>query len=186
MILVSQSPFILSGSVRGNIAYGRPEAPLSEIEQAARQAGIYDSIAALPNGFDEAISEQGGNLSGGEKQRIALARAFLVPPEILLLDEATSALDNTRAEQVIGALASAMAGRTMLVVAHKLATLRDMDRILVLDDGQVVDQGTFDELAARPGLFQRLAQSEDASLGGTRPNADLSRTPNCDPALCLA
>jgi ATP-binding cassette, subfamily B, bacterial MsbA len=158
MSLVSQEPALFNDTVRANIALGRAGAPFADIEAAARAAAAHDFILALPNGYDTNVGERGSNLSGGERQRIALARAFLRDAPILLLDEATSALDAESEARVQEALSRLSKGRTVLVIAHRLSTVRDADRILVLDGGRIVEFGAHGDLMARNGLYTRLNQ----------------------------
>ncbi|MBV1705433.1 MAG: ATP-binding cassette domain-containing protein, partial [Hyphomicrobiales bacterium] len=155
--LVPQEPFIFGASVADNIAYGRPDASRADIEAAARRAAAHGFIAALPQGYDTALGEHGVTLSGGERQRLAIARAVLRDAPVLLLDEATSALDAESEAAVQAALDALMAGRTSLVIAHRLATVLKADRILVMDGGRIVEQGTHGELARAGGLYARLA-----------------------------
>jgi subfamily B ATP-binding cassette protein MsbA len=159
--LVTQEPFLFDDSIRANIAYARPEATAAEIEAAATAAAAHDFILALPGGYDTLVGEAGARLSGGQRQRIAIARAFLKNAPILLLDEATSALDTESEAQVQAALARLMAGRTTILIAHRLSTVRSADRIHVIDQGRIVETGTHGELIARQGLYARLAQSQD-------------------------
>lgn len=155
--LVPQEPTVFGVSVRDNIAYGRPDATATEIEEAARLAAADGFIRALPQGYDTVIGERGVTLSGGQRQRLAIARAVLKDAPILLLDEATSALDSESERAVQDALDRLMLGRTTLVVAHRLATILSADRILVMDEGRVVEEGSHAELKARGGLYARLA-----------------------------
>ncbi len=155
--LVPQEPTVFGVSVADNIAYGKPGATRAEIEEAARLAAADGFIRALPDGYDTVVGERGVTLSGGQRQRLAIARAVLKDAPILLLDEATSALDSESERLVQDALDRLMQGRTTLVVAHRLATILSADRILVMDDGRVVEEGTHAELKARGGLYARLA-----------------------------
>ncbi|MFM2391373.1 MAG: hypothetical protein RLZZ437_2928 [Pseudomonadota bacterium] len=156
--LVPQDPVIFAASARDNIRFGRPEASDAEVEAAARAAAAHDFIAALPQGYDSALGERGVMLSGGQKQRIAIARAILRDAPILLLDEATSALDAESEAAVQSAVETLSRGRTTLVVAHRLATVKRADRIIVFDHGRIVDEGTHEALVAAGGLYARLAR----------------------------
>lgn len=158
MALVPQDPVIFAASARENIRFGRPEASDAEIEAAARAAAAHDFIMALPEGYDSQLGERGVMLSGGQKQRIAIARAILRDAPVLLLDEATSALDAESERAVQAAFARLSEGRTTLVVAHRLATVKRADRIVVFDQGRIVAQGTHDALVAEGGLYARLAR----------------------------
>ncbi|MGJ7579449.1 ABC transporter transmembrane domain-containing protein [Variovorax sp. RHLX14] len=155
--LVPQDAVIFSASAFENIRYGRPEASKEEVYAAARAAFADDFLKALPEGYDTFLGERGVRLSGGQRQRIAIARAMLKNPPLLLLDEATSALDAESERMVQAALESAMAGRTTLVIAHRLATVQKADRIVVLDHGQIVEQGTHAVLVAKGGVYAKLA-----------------------------
>ena len=155
--VVPQEAVLFSDDVRANIAFGRPEAGEAEVRRAAEAAGALSFIEALPQGFATALGERGVRLSGGQRQRIAIARALLADPALLLLDEATSALDAESERAVQAALERLMRGRTTLVIAHRLATVRRADRIVVMDEGRVVASGTHAELAAGGGLYARLA-----------------------------
>jgi ATP-binding cassette subfamily B protein len=158
MALVPQDVLLFGGSIRENIAYGRPGADDQAIEAAARQANAHDFIMSFPEGYATLVGDRGIKLSGGQRQRIAIARALLKNPAILILDEATSSLDSESERLVQDALDRLMEGRTTFVVAHRLATIRDVDHIAVIDGGRVVETGTHDELSARPdGLYRRLS-----------------------------
>ena len=151
--LVQQDVYLFDGTIGENIAYGRPSATLEEIREAARAANIDAFIDGLPDGYETQVGERGARLSGGQKQRIAIARVFLKDPKILVLDEATSALDNESEHAVQESLSRLAAGRTTLVIAHRLSTIRDADEIVTVDDGQVVERGTHDELMALGGTY---------------------------------
>ncbi len=154
--IVQQDVYLFSGSVYENILYGRPDATRAEVEQAAAQAGAHDFILALPQGYDSYVGERGVKLSGGQKQRISIARVFLKNPPILILDEATSALDN-ESEQLVGqSLARLARGRTTLTIAHRLTTIQHADRILVLGENGIEEEGTHEELLALGGIYHRL------------------------------
>jgi len=156
--LVPQDPVIFATSARENIRFGRPQATDAEVEQAARAAAAHGFITQLPEGYDCQVGERGVMLSGGQKQRIAIARAILRDAPILLLDEATSALDAESERAVQDAVDGLARGRTTLIVAHRLATVKKADRIVVLDQGRVVAQGAHDALVADGGLYARLAR----------------------------
>src|SRR5262249_48841560 len=147
-----------------NIAYARSDAPRAEIEAAARAAAAHDFIAGLPRGYDTRVGELGSRLSGGQRQRIAIARAFLKNAPILLLDEATSALDTESEAQVQAALERLRAGRTTLIIAHRLSPVRGADRIYVIDGGRVVEEGDHARLVQRRGLYARLAGAQNLEL----------------------
>ena len=158
--VVSQTPFLFNTSIRENIGYGKPGATMAEIEAAARVANIHDFIASLPAGYETLAGERGSNLSGGQMQRITIARAILRDPAILLLDEATSALDSESEQLVQRALDQLRRGRTSFVVAHRLSTVVDADLIVVLDDGRVAEAGSHAELLARGGVYQTMYERQ--------------------------
>jgi subfamily B ATP-binding cassette protein MsbA len=164
--LVPQEATLFGGSVRENIRYGRLEATDAEIEAAALAANAHDFVTALPAGYDTQVGDRGSRLSGGQRQRVAIARAILKDPPILLLDEATSSLDNESERLVQDALDRLMRGRTTVIVAHRLSTIRGANRIAVLDDGWLVELGTHDELLAREGLYARLYRLQFVAADG--------------------
>ena len=169
--LVPQEATLFGGTIRENIAYGRLDATEEEIIEAARAASAHEFIAELPDGYETPLGDRGARLSGGQRQRIAIARAILKDARILLLDEATSSLDNESERAVQAALNRLMVGRTTLIVAHRLSTIRAAHRIAVLDDGWLVELGTHDELLARNGLYARLYRLQ---FTGT-PDPDVDR-----------
>ncbi len=157
--IVQQDVFLFSGTVAENILYGRLDATDAEVRDAARRARLEDTIAAMPDGYGTVIGERGVKLSGGQKQRLAIARMFLKNPAVLILDEATSALDTETERAIQASLAELSKGRTTLVIAHRLATIRDVDRIVVVDDG-VAEQGRHQELIAQGGVYRRLHEAQ--------------------------
>ena len=158
--LVAQQSFLFNGTIAENIGYGKPGAAFAEILRAARAANAHEFIIAKPDGYDMVVGEQGDKLSGGEKQRIAIARAILHDPRILILDEATSSLDSQTEGKIQEAIARLVEGRTTFAIAHRLSTLRSADRLVVLDDGQVVETGTHTELMERQGVFYNLVTTQ--------------------------
>ncbi|MGE0439246.1 MAG: ABC transporter ATP-binding protein [Gemmatimonadales bacterium] len=167
--IVQQDVFLFDGSVRDNIAYGRHDATDAEVEEAARRANAHEFIVNLPEGYESFIGERGVKLSGGQCQRLAIARAFLASPAILILDEATSNLD-TESEQLIQAsMATLLAGRTTFVIAHRLSTVRQADLILLLEEGQVVEQGTHEQLMAARGAYYEMVRRQVTSLDEPEP-----------------
>src|SRR5690606_17182974 len=158
--IVQQDVFLFAGTLRANIAYGKLGAGDDEVLEAARRAQLEDLLASLPHGLDTLIGERGVKLSGGQKQRLSIARIFLKNPPILILDEATSALDTETERAIQHALDELSKGRTTLVVAHRLATIKHADRIVVVDGGRVVEQGRHDELLREGGVYSRLHHAQ--------------------------
>lgn len=174
--LVQQDVYLFDGSIRENIAYGRPDATDEEIEEAARRANIHDFICSLPDGYDTVVGERGSRLSGGQKQRVAIARVFLKDPAILILDEATSALDNESEEAVQESLERLAQDRTTIIIAHRLSTIKNADEIATVERGRVVERGTHEELLARGGTYARYYRMQ---FEGVR----AKDVPPADPAL---
>jgi ATP-binding cassette subfamily B protein len=160
---VFQDPYLFNISLRENLRYGRPEASDDEIWEAASDANLEEVFHGLPDGLDTVVGERGHRLSGGEKQRVAIARVLLADPRVLLLDEATAHLDNVSERLIQAALQRLFAGRTSLVIAHRLSTVVSADVILVLDEGVIVERGRHDELLALRGLYTRLHDSQFAT-----------------------
>jgi subfamily B ATP-binding cassette protein MsbA len=154
--IVSQDTVLFNDTVRANVAFGRPDATQAQLDAAARAANALTFIEALPDGWDTNLGERGSRLSGGQRQRLAIARALVSDPPILILDEATSALDVESERLVQEAIDRLLQGRTVFVIAHRLATIQHADRILVLDGGRLVEEGAHDMLLARGGPYARL------------------------------
>uniref|UniRef100_A0A0B7ABZ5 ABC transporter domain-containing protein n=1 Tax=Arion vulgaris TaxID=1028688 RepID=A0A0B7ABZ5_9EUPU len=153
--MVSQEPILFACSIRENIAYGR-EATMEEVIDAAKQANAHDFVMQFEQGYDTLVGERGVRLSGGQKQRVAIARALIMDPTLLLLDEATSALDAESEHLVQEAIDRAMKGRTVIVIAHRLCTVRNANKVIVIDKGQIAETGTHSELLSRPGVYKKL------------------------------
>jgi ATP-binding cassette subfamily B protein len=166
---VGQSPFVFAGTIAENIAYGNEDVTLDDIERTARMANLHDEIMLMPGEYEAVVTERGQNLSGGQRQRIAIARILLKQPPILILDEATSALDNISERHVQRSLGLTNADRTTIVVAHRLTTLRDADRIFVFEKGRIVEVGTYDQLVHTGGVFTDLVRSAEQGVAASPP-----------------
>ena len=173
--MVTQEPYLFHGTIRDNIAYARPGASPEEIVQAARDANIHDRIMSFPEGYETITGERGYRLSGGEKQRLAIARVLLKDPRILILDEATSALDNETERLVQEALERATRSRTTIAIAHRLSTIRSADVIFGLEDGRLVESGSHADLIAAGGLYKRLYDEQFSREPHGRPHCDARR-----------
>jgi ATP-binding cassette subfamily B protein len=158
---VGQTPFVFAGTIAENIAYGKTDVPHEELRRVAELANLHDEILLMPGGYDAPVTERGANLSGGQRQRLAIARILLLAPPILILDEATSALDNISERHVQQSLGVTDDNRTTILVAHRLSTLRDADRIFVFDEGRIVEVGAYEELVERGGVFAELVASAE-------------------------
>ncbi|CAB4363157.1 unannotated protein [freshwater metagenome] len=163
--VVSQDPHLFHESIGANLRYAKPDATGAELDEACRGARILDTIRSLPDGYETLVGERGYRLSGGEKQRLAIARLLLKNPAVMILDEATSHLDNENEAHVQAALDEALRGRTALVIAHRLSTIRDADRIVVLDGGRIVEEGSHDELIARDGVYAAQVRAGETAMG---------------------
>ena len=157
---VLQDTWLKRGTIRENIAYGRPEASLEEVVEAAKAAHAHSFIKRLPEGYDTVISEDGGNISQGQKQLLCIARVMLCLPPMLILDEATSSIDTRTEQRIQKAFQKMMQGRTSFIVAHRLSTIMDADVILVMRDGHIIEQGTHRELLERGGFYSELYNSQ--------------------------
>ncbi len=161
--MVTQDTYLFHGTIADNLLYAQPDASPAEIEAACRAANIHDVIARLPQGYDTLVGQRGARLSGGQRQRLAIARALLKNPRVLILDEATSALDSTAERKIQQALVPLMRGRTTIAIAHRLSTILAADRIIVLDQGRIVEQGTHAQLLRREGLYSQLYREQFAA-----------------------
>jgi ATP-binding cassette subfamily B protein len=169
--IVLQTPLLFSDSIRANIAYGRPEAGEEEVIAAAKASQAHEFILDLPNGYETIVGERGVTLSGGQRQRVAIARALLMDPRILILDDSTSSVDTQTEKLIQEALENLMRGRTTFVIAHRLATVRSADLILVMDKGRIAERGTHEELLVRGGLYKAIhdLQLQQAPENGEEP-----------------
>jgi len=161
--LVLQEPFLFFGTIADNIAYGRSDATREEIIQAARAAHAHEFILRLPQGYDSLVGERGQGLSGGERQRISIARALLINPRILIMDEATSSVDTETEQEIQKALDNLVQGRTTIAIAHRLSTLQRADRLVVMEQGELIEQGNHEELMKAQGAYWRLYQAQARS-----------------------
>jgi ATP-binding cassette subfamily B protein len=156
--LVLQDPFLFHASLRDNITYGRPDASPQEVIDAAKAANAHDFIARMPAAYDRKVGEHGAGLSGGERQRVTIARALIRDPRVLILDEATSSVDTESEQEIQRALSVLGKGRTTIIIAHRLSTLKNADRIIVMDDGQIAESGSHEELMAAGGMYHKLVR----------------------------
>jgi ATP-binding cassette subfamily B protein len=174
--MVAQESFLFNGSIAENISYGKHGSSFDEIVQAARTANAHEFIVTKPDGYDTLVGERGNKLSGGEKQRISIARAILNDPKILILDEATSSVDTPTEMKLQEAIGRLVSGRTTFAIAHRLSTLRSADRLVVMDEGKIVEVGTHQELMEREGVFYKLVKTQQETssvmaVGGASENA---------------
>jgi len=167
--IVLQTPLLFSDSIRANIAYGRPDAGDAEIIAAAKTSQAHEFIIDLPNGYETVVGERGVTLSGGQRQRVAIARALLMDPRILILDDSTSSVDTQTERMIQEALENLMKGRTTFVIAHRLATVRRADLILVMENGRIVERGKHEELLFRGGLYKAIHDLQLQRITPTSP-----------------
>jgi ABC-type multidrug transport system fused ATPase/permease subunit len=180
--MVAQDTLLFSATIAENIAFGRPSTPQAEIERVARLAQAHDFITALPEGYETRIGERGVGLSGGQRQRIAIARAMLLDPKILILDDSMSAVDAETEKLLQAAIATVMQGRTTILIAHRLSTAQHADRIIVLRDGQIVEQGTHADLTtSAEGYYRHVLEMQQMSALGSVADV-LSTSPSPVPA----
>ena len=163
--MVFQSVYLFADTIENNIKFGCPDATHEQVVEAAKKACCHNFISALPDGYDTVISEGGGTLSGGEKQRISIARAMLKNAPIVILDEATASVDPENEHLIQQALSALTKGKTILTIAHRLATIQSADQILVVEDGRIVQRGTHDELMAQGGLYRRFIEIREQAEG---------------------
>ena len=168
MGIVTQETILFHDTIRANIAYGRPDISIENIITAAKTANAHDFIEAFKNGYDTIIGDRGTKLSGGQKQRLVIARAILKNPPVLIFDEATSALDSKAEAEVQAAINRLMKGRTSFVIAHRLSTIQSATRIVVIDNGRIVEEGTHDELYKAEKLYRRLYDIQFATVNNSK------------------
>jgi ABC-type multidrug transport system fused ATPase/permease subunit len=171
LAIVTQDAFLFNAPIDENIRYGREHATHAEIEAAARDANVHDEIAQMEGGYGKLAGERGTSLSGGQRQRVTIARALIKDAPVLILDEATSSLDSHSEKRVQEALARLMSGRTVIVVAHRLSTIRNADKVVFVDDGRIVEEGAPDDLLARPGGRFRAMYQLQTGTAGTEPDS---------------
>jgi len=181
--LVAQESFLFNTTIAENIRYGRPDAGLEDVMRAARAANAHEFIIRKPDGYDMVVGEGGSKLSGGEKQRMAIARALLHDPRILILDEATSSLDTPTERRIQEAIRRLVRGRTTFAIAHRLSTLRSADRLVVLDEGRIAEVGTHGELMARRGIFYQLVKTQQVSTAVMAAGASVQHTDSEETAV---
>ena len=163
--MVFQNVYLFNDTVRANICFGKPDATEEEMIAAAKKARCHDFIMKMPNGYDTVIGEGGGTLSGGEKQRISIARAILKDSPVIILDEATASIDPENEHLIQSAISELTKGKTIITIAHRLSTVKNADKILVVEDGKIAESGTHDELIAENGLYKRFTEIRSRAEG---------------------